>query len=114
MTEYSMGSQGKVERTAAGVNAIMSQFKARLRPLTQNITEAMNEVSKMWLALIINKQGGKIAEKTLQFKEVKITIQDLLKQYDITFILDSLHSASKNMLKEQMVNATPILMNLVD
>jgi len=114
INDITLGTQGKVERSAAGVNAQLTQSKARLRPLSQSMSEAMANVGKMWLALLINKQGWKITKSPLRLWDTTVTIEDLSEMYNIEFAIEWLHSSTKEAMRKQITDATPTLLNIRD
>ena len=48
INSYATGYQNKVERSAAGVTAMVESFKSRLLPMMDSINGSLTRISEFW------------------------------------------------------------------
>jgi len=115
VNEYILGAQGKVERSAAGVDALLQSFRMRLRPYITSLNWAMAEVARMWLAMTIAWGDPQIPIKVggdIGYDIEEIDLVDIIGQYIFSFNIDGLSELTKNMDKDNLNRLVPLISNL--
>lgn len=78
INEMVTGVQGKVERSASGVNMLANSFKARMRPLFKSVSQAMNQVAYQWLMMMIAfSQSGKTINIRIKRDDGEYSVEDI-------------------------------------
>ena len=115
INELVMGSQGKVERSASGVNNLIQSFKARMRPLFLSMSESMVEIGKQWLQMIVSFTNAK---ENIQIKLKRddgeydiqtLSAEDLHGRWDIKFEISGLNTSMREIEKKQLQEILPII-----
>lgn len=106
MNAYASWWQGKVERSAAWVTALVQASKSRLLPLTESINRALSKIAEIWITIAVVKMDEDIIVRVtsdswkVSFKG--INVEWLIWKYDIEFSAQSLKSASREIKRAQL------------
>jgi len=106
LNSYAIGAQGKVERSATGVSAMVQAFKSRLLPLVESMNVALSKIADVWslmgVALMPDTINVKISAPGEKAKFTDIPMADLLGKFDVEFDAQSLKTATREIRRAQL------------
>ena len=119
VSEMIMWQQGKVERSAAWVNAMTSSFKARLKPLYKSISMCMTSIWQMWVMMAIAKSANKdikinVKQDDWIYKIETLKVEDLIWRWKIRFEVAWLTVLMKEVERKQLQEILPVAVKLID
>lgn len=106
LNSYAIGAQGKVERSATGVSALVQAFKSRLLPMVESMNVALSKIADVWslmgVALMPETISANISSPEEPSKFVDIPMKDLLGKYKVEFDAQSLKTATREIKRAQL------------
>lgn len=106
LNSYAIGAQGKVERSATGVSAMVQAFKSRLLPLVESMNVALGKIADVWslmgVALMPETINVKISPPGEPEKYTDIPMGDLMGKFDVEFDAQSLKTATREIRRAQL------------
>jgi hypothetical protein len=104
---YAQGAQGKVERSATGVSALVQAFKARLLPFVDSMNQALAEIAENLSGIAVAIFKDEIEVKVSDPKDggvsfKKIKLEDLMPKYDVEFDAQALKTATREIRRAQL------------
>jgi len=107
INSYTVGYQGKVERSATGVSALVQASKASLLPLVDSLNIALAKISEIWMvtAVVIMdpEMTLKVQDKQGKIEFQTIKMEDLLWKFDIEFDAQALKTATRETRRAQLM-----------
>jgi hypothetical protein len=117
VNEYVLGSQGKVERSAAAVKTLVQSFNIRLKPYVSSLNNALSNVAYKWMMMFISWGPDKFMIPTVDEDSKRdvqaFTIEDIVGQHHFSFEMESLANLNRELEKEQLVEVLPVLQNFI-
>jgi len=113
VNSYMLGSQGKVERSATGVSALVQASKASLLPFIDSMNRMLAGIAEDWsilgATLMPEDDIIKIEDENgaVNFRSIKA--EDLLAQYDLEFDAQALKTASRETRRAQLLQLIPLI-----
>lgn len=117
LNEYVLGSQGKVERSAAAVQTLLESFKMRLRPFISSVNDAFAGIARAWLVMTLAWADERIPVAVLgednRTSITNMTLEDLQGEYKYSFEIDGMSSVTKELEKEMLTQLMPVLIKML-
>ena len=108
-----LGSQGKVERSATGVSALVQASKASLLPFIDSMNQMLAGIAEDWsvlgATLMPEEDIIKIEDENGVIKFKSIKAEDLLCQFDLEFDAQALKTSSRETRRAQLLQLIPLI-----
>ena len=108
INSYGTGHQNKVERSAAGVTAMLESFKARLLPMMDSINGALTRISEFWGIIALTYMDDQIDVRVMneegEASFTTLNVSDFVGRYDVEIDPRSMKAASKDVRKKQILD----------
>ena len=108
MNSYANGYQNKVERSAAGVTALIESYKARLLPLMDSINQALTIIAEFWGIIALTLMDDTLAIRKVsedgEASFIDIPLDEFMGRFDIEIDPRSLKASTKDLRKRQLLD----------
>jgi len=108
INSYATGYQNKVERSAAGVTAMVESFKSRLLPMMDSINGALTRISEFWGIIALTMMEDEIDVRVLNedgnASFVTMKPSDFVSRYDVEIDPRSLKASTRDVRKKQILD----------
>lgn len=108
INSYATGYQNKVERSAAGVTAMVESFKSRLLPMMDSINGALTRISEFWgiiaLTMMEDEIDVRIVNEDGAASFTTMSPSDFVGRYDVEIDPRSLKASTRDVRKKQILD----------